>query len=88
LIGADYRATKTAMADRDASFFGPVLPQPADAPEAFSLDELQRIRGRRIEADLLRTASPAWPAHRRFRTLYPRTPSPRPGAVERDVSIS
>jgi hypothetical protein len=59
------------MADRNPSFFGPVLPQAPDAPEAFSFDELQRVRGRRIEADLLRTRGTAWPAQRRFKTMYP-----------------
>jgi len=59
------------MADRNPSFFGAVLPQAADAPEAFSFDDLQRIRGRRIEADLLRTRGTAWPAQRRFETMYP-----------------
>ena len=59
------------MADRDASFFGPILPQPADAPEAFSFDELQRIRAKRVEADLLRAGPSAWPATRRFKTIYP-----------------
>ena len=58
------------MGDRDASFFGPVLPQEPDAPEAFSFAELQRIRGRRIEADLLRTAPQVWAEGRR-RTMYP-----------------
>jgi len=60
------------MADRDASFFGPVLPQPADAPEAFSFDELQRIRANRVAADLLRYGPSAWPAKHRFQTMYPR----------------
>jgi hypothetical protein len=59
------------MADRDASFFGPVLPQPADAPEAFSFDELARIRANRVAADLLRAGPSAWPAKRRFQTMYP-----------------
>jgi hypothetical protein len=59
------------MADRNPSFFGPVLPQAADAPEAFSFDELQRIRGRRIEMDIVRTQGTAWPAQRRFETMYP-----------------
>jgi len=60
------------MADRDASFFGPILPQPADAPEAFSFDELQRIRANRVAADLLRHGPSAWPAKHRFQTMYPR----------------
>ncbi len=59
------------MADRDASFFGPILPQPADAPEAFSFDELQRIRARRIAADLLRAGPSGWPERRRFPMIYP-----------------
>lgn len=59
------------MADRNPSFFGPVLPQAPDAPEAFSFDELQQIRGRRIEAELLRTRATAWPSRRRFTTMYP-----------------
>jgi len=63
------------MADRDASFFGPILPQPADAPEAFSFDELQRIRANRIAADMLRHGPSAWPERRRFKTIRP---GPRP----------
>jgi hypothetical protein len=59
------------MADRNPSFFGPVLPQAPDAPEAFSFDELQRIRGRRIEVEVLRSKGSGWPSHRRFQTLYP-----------------
>jgi len=71
------------MGDRDASFFGPVLPQEADAPEAFSFEELQRIRGRRIEADLLRTAPQVW-AGRRRQTIYPLpfAPTSRPAPVD------
>jgi hypothetical protein len=63
--------------DRNPSFFGPVLPQTEDAPDAFSFDELQRIRGRRIEADLLRTSGAAWPLERRFQTMYPCSLPPR-----------
>jgi hypothetical protein len=59
------------MADRDASFFGPILPQPPEAPEAFSFDELQRIRANRIVADLARHGPSAWPEAHRFRTMYP-----------------
>jgi hypothetical protein len=64
------------MADRDASFFGPILPQKPLAPEAFSFDELQRIRANRMAADLLRAGPSGWPERRRFRTMYP----PAPGA--------
>lgn len=59
------------MADRNPSFFGPVLPQPPGAHEAFSFDELQRIRANRIATDLLRAGPSAWPERRRCRTLYP-----------------
>jgi hypothetical protein len=59
------------MADRDASFFGPILPQPVNAREAFSFDELQRIRANRIAADLVLRGQSAWPERRRFRTMYP-----------------
>lgn len=59
------------MADRDASFFGPVLPQPPDAPEAFSWDELHRIRANRIAADLVRAGPSVWCEKRRFQTMYP-----------------
>ena len=59
------------MADRDASFFGPILPQPPNAPEAFWFDELQRIRANRIAADLLRTAPSGFPERQRFRMIYP-----------------
>jgi hypothetical protein len=59
------------MADRDASFFGPILPQPWNAPEAFSFDELQRIRANRIAADMLRHGPSAWPERHRFQTMYP-----------------
>jgi len=58
------------MADRYPSFFGPVLPQAADAPEAFTFAELQQIRGRRIEADMQRTAPQTWAEGRR-QTIYP-----------------
>jgi hypothetical protein len=63
------------MADRNPSFFGPVLPQAADAPDAFSFEELQRIRARRMEADLLRAGSSGWPEQRRFQTIYPVSPA-------------
>ena len=59
------------MADRHASFFGPVLPQDPDAPDAFSWDELQRIRAARVEADLLRAGPSAWSQTRRFQTMLP-----------------
>jgi hypothetical protein len=58
------------MADRHKSFFGPVLPQAADAPPAITWGELQKIRARRLEADLVRAAGPAWPEQRRFETEY------------------
>lgn len=58
------------MGDRDASFFGPVLPQEAHSPEAFTFDELQQIRGRRIEADLKRAGPQVWAECRRP-TMYP-----------------
>ena len=70
------------MADRYPSFFGPVLPQAADAPEAFTFAELQQIRGRRIEADMQRTAPQTWPEGCRRRTIYPPPAplAPRPPA--------
>ncbi len=74
------------MADRHPSFFGPVLPQDPEAPEAFSAAELQRIRGRRIEADMQRMGPSAWPAERRFPTMLPRRPGPYPVPVDRVVS--
>jgi hypothetical protein len=58
------------MADRDASFFGPVLETADDSVEAFSGEEIVRIRARRIAANLSR-AQAAWPGTRRFKTLYP-----------------
>jgi hypothetical protein len=58
------------VADRDKSFFGPVLPQAEDAPDAFSFEELQRIQARRLEVDLVKAASPAWPTTRRFKSIY------------------
>ena len=71
------------MADRYPSFFGPVLPQEPDAPEAFSFAELQQIRGRRIEADIQRTAPQIWAEGGRRPTLYPlpaaHTPQPPNG---------
>jgi hypothetical protein len=59
------------VADRNPSFFGPVLPQRPDAPEAFTAQELTAIRARRMEADLLRAGSSAWPERRRFETMLP-----------------
>jgi hypothetical protein len=59
------------MADVHPSFYGPILPQPAGAPEAFTFEELRQIRARRLAADRLREAEGAWPAQRRFRTIYP-----------------
>ena len=49
------------MGDRYPSFFGPVLPQAPDAPEAFTAQELVAIRARRLEADLALAGSTAWP---------------------------
>jgi hypothetical protein len=69
------------MADRYPSFFGPTRPVSADAPEAFSFDELQKIRARRLEVDLLHAASCAWPEARRFETI-------RPGAPARGPTLS
>lgn len=59
------------MADRNPSFFGPVLPQAEDAPEAFSASEIVKIRARRIEADLVKAHGSAFPATRRFETILP-----------------
>jgi hypothetical protein len=70
------------MADRNDSFFGPVLPQDPDAPEAFSFDEIQRIRAARMAADLLRTGPSAWPERPRHRMLLPQ---PRRDASDRPV---
>ena len=58
------------MADRNPSFFGPILPQPVLAPDAFSFDQLQRIRANRMEADMLRAGPQVW-AETRRRTMYP-----------------
>ncbi len=66
------------MADRYASFFGPVLPQAADAPDAVSFEELRRIQERRAELERTREAEPAWPEHRRHETILP-APNPRHG---------
>jgi hypothetical protein len=62
---------ESTMADRHPSFFGPVLPQTGEAEPAFSFAELQRIQANRLEADLVTAAEPAWPAARRFTTVYP-----------------
>jgi hypothetical protein len=65
------------MADRNPSFFGPVLPASADSPPAFSPDQLQTIQARRFEADHEKMAPSAFPPVRRFTTLLP----PRIAAV-------
>ena len=72
------------MADRHPSFFGPTLPQRHDAPEAFSAEELVCIRARRIEVDVLRAASPAWPETRRFETMLPAVAAPSAPSAARD----
>lgn len=59
------------MADRDRSFFGPVLAVRPDAPEGFSEAELVRIRGEQCAVEFIRAASHAWPETRRFKTLRP-----------------
>jgi hypothetical protein len=59
------------MADRNPSFFGPVLPPIEGSPPAFSDDELMLIRARRLETDILRAASPAWPDGPCRETIYP-----------------
>ncbi|HEY2517398.1 MAG TPA: hypothetical protein VGI39_41280 [Polyangiaceae bacterium] len=66
--------SRYGMADRYPSFFGPILPQRPDAPEAFTPEELVQIRARRIEADVVRAAAPAWPERRRFETMVPAAP--------------
>jgi hypothetical protein len=58
------------VADRDKSFFGPILPQAEDAQGAFSFEELQAIQARRLEVDIGRAVSPAWPQERRFETIH------------------
>jgi hypothetical protein len=72
------------MADRNPSFFGPVLPQEPGAPPAFSDGELVMIRARRLEVEILRAQACAWPGRHRFETMYPArrvTPTPKaPGA--------
>ena len=62
--------TVGTVADRNPSFFGPVLPVENDEP-AFSFEELRRIRAMRAEADRARTGESAWPEERRFATIYP-----------------
>lgn len=64
------------MADRHASFFGPVLPTADHATEAFSAEELVQIRARRLAVDVPRAKCAAWPETRRFQTLYPANPMP------------
>lgn len=66
------------MADRNPSFFGPVLPTADESIEAFSADELARIRARIIDRDVRRAhaSASAWPAARRFETIYPAAPTP------------
>ncbi len=59
------------MADRNPSFFGPVLPPIEGSPPAFSDEELMLIRARRLESDILRAASPEWPQGARLETIYP-----------------
>ena len=59
------------MADRYASFFGPILPQAEDAPPAFTDDQLVFIQARRIEADIERAQPAAWTRQRRFATILP-----------------
>jgi hypothetical protein len=59
------------MADRNPSFYGPILPQPPNAPDAFSFEELRKIRDRRRAADDALRVGSAWPERRRFETLYP-----------------
>jgi hypothetical protein len=66
------------VADRNPSFFGPVLPQRDGAPEAFTEEELLAMRPRRIEVELLRLleVSP-FAAPRGFETpLRARPPAP------------
>ncbi len=62
------------MADRDCSFFGPVLPQEEGAPEAFSFAELRRIQCRRREADEALEGESGWPERLRFEMLLPPPP--------------
>lgn len=59
------------MADRNPSFFGPVLPTADQTVEAYSADELARIRARLIDRDVRQVHASAWPATRRFETMYP-----------------
>jgi hypothetical protein len=79
------------VADKHPSFFGPIVKN-AGGPPAFSDEELQRIRARRVEADLALANGSAWPRERRFETIYPpfsrpaRPSAPAVVAPERVVS--
>ena len=50
----------SAMADRYPSFFGPVLPRSRTPPKRSRSRSSEQIRGRRIEADMQRTAPQIW----------------------------
>lgn len=62
------------MADRNPSFFGPVLATADRTVEAYSADELARIRARLIDRDVREVHASAWPATRRFETMFPASP--------------
>jgi len=59
------------VADRNPSFFGPILAIADDSPPAFGPAELARILVRRMEIDLIRRNESAFPETRRFATMRP-----------------
>jgi len=55
--------------DRDATWWGPVLPQDPDAPEAFSPEQLERIQRARAEID--RERAQVWSTRPRLDSIRP-----------------
>jgi hypothetical protein len=66
------------MADRNPSFFGPVLSTADHSVEAFSAEDLARIRARLVERELQLAQPSPWPTTRRFETIYARSAPERP----------
>lgn len=66
------------MADRYPSFFGGVLEGADTSVEAFSTEEIARIRARLIEREMRLAESPSWPQARRFETIYAFSAPERP----------
>jgi hypothetical protein len=53
--------------------FGAVMPVADSSVEAFSSDELARIRARLVEREAQLAHGSPWPASRRFETIYARS---------------